>query len=69
MLTPSLRALFLSFSSTLAETVTSLPKRNTTWQYHPQEQKAFQRSCSTMGGECGEKLFAIPGLEDAGGWL
>jgi hypothetical protein len=31
--------------------------------------KAFQRSCSTMGGECGEKLFAIPGLEDAGGWL
>jgi hypothetical protein len=53
----------------LAETVTSLPKRNTTWQYHPQEQKAFQRSCSTMGGECGEKLFAIPGLEDVGGWL
>jgi hypothetical protein len=31
--------------------------------------KAFQRSCSTMGGECGEKLFAIPGLEDVGGWL
>jgi hypothetical protein len=22
-----------------------------------------------MGGECGEKLFAIPGLEDVGGWL